>query len=82
MEYKVNLNSQNVSTTVEQDKKELQWSINDVYQNELSLDSLMRTLEVLDTFKRKYPNDETIKRFENIVRNEICMMFGGTLDSE
>lgn len=82
MEYKVNLNSQNVSTTAEQDKKELQWSINDVYQNELSLDSLMRTLEVLDTFKRKYPDDETIKRFENIVRNEICMMFGGTLDSE
>lgn len=82
MEYKVNLNSQNVSTTVEQDKKELQWSINDVYQNELSLDSLMRTLEVLDTFKRKYPDDETIKRFENIVRNEICMMFGGTLDYE
>ena len=82
MEYKVNLNSQNVSTTAEQDKKELQWSINDVYQNELSLDSLMRTLEVLDTFKRKYPDDETIKRFENIVRNEICMMFGGTLDYE
>jgi hypothetical protein len=42
----------------------------------------MRTLEVLDTFKRKYPDDETIKRFENIVRNEICMMFGGTLDYE
>ena len=82
MEYKVNLNSQNVSTTAEQDKKELQWSINDVYQNELSLDSLMRTLEVLDTFKRKYPDDETIKRFENIVRNEICMMFGGSLDYE
>lgn len=82
MEYKVNLNSQNVSTTADQDKKELQWSINDVYQNELSLDSLMRTLEVLDTFKRKYPDDETIKRFENIVRNEICMMFGGTLDYE
>ena len=82
MEYKVNLNGQNVSTTADQDKKELQWSINDVYQNELSLDSLMRTLEVLDTFKRKYPDDETIKRFENIVRNEICMMFGGTLDSE
>ena len=43
-----------------------------------TLDGLVKTLEVLDAFKRKYPNDETIRDFEDIVREEICQMFGGT----
>lgn len=54
------------------------WSINNVYKNEFTIDSLMTTLEVLDIFKRKYPNDETIQNFEDIVREEICQIFGGT----
>ena len=78
----IDTNNQNVSTTLDDGRKELQWDITYVYQNEFTLDSLLKTLEVIDTFKRKYPNDETIKRFENIVRNEICMMFGGSLDYE
>ena len=54
------------------------WSINNVYKNEFTIDSLMTTLEVLNIFKRKYPNDETIQNFEDIVREEICQIFGGT----
>ena len=54
------------------------WSINNVYKNEFTIDSLMTTLEVVNIFKRKYPNDETIQNFEDIVREEICQIFGGT----
>ncbi len=80
MEYKVDPNDPNVSTTMENGKQE--WNINNVYYNELTPNSLLETLEVLDSFKRKYPNDDIIKKFETIVRNEICMMFGGSLNSE
>jgi hypothetical protein len=66
-----------VSTTLENNERK-EWSLNNVYKNEFTVDSLVKTLEVLDTFKRKYPNDETIKDFEDIVREEICQMFGGT----
>ena len=80
MEYNVDPNSPNISTTMETEKHE--WSINDVYYSALTPDILLKTLEVIDTFKRKYPNDDIIKKFETIVRNEICMMFGGSLNVE
>ena len=54
------------------------WSINNVYKNEFTIDGLMTTLKVLSIFKRKYPNDETVQNFEDIVREEICQIFGGT----
>ena len=57
---------------------ERKWNIQDVYATEFSLDELVRTLEVIDIFKRKYPNDETVQNFEDIVRDEICQLFGGT----
>lgn len=73
----VNLNNPNVSSTLGNNESK-EWSLNNVYENEFTIDSLVKTLEVLDTFKRKYPNDETIRDFEDIVREEICQMFGGT----
>ena len=73
----VNLNNPNVSSTLENNESK-EWPHNNVYENEITVDSLVKTLEVLDTFKRKYPNDETIRDFEDIVREEICQMFGGT----
>ena len=79
MDYKVNTNDTNVSTTAE---VKLNWDLSYVYQNEFTLDSLLKTLEVIDTFKRKYPNDDIVEKFEIIIRNEICMMFGGSLNSE
>lgn len=77
MGYIVNINNFNMSSILENNKGKT-WSINNVYKNEFTIDSLMTTLEVLDIFKRKYPNDETIQNFEDIVREEICQIFGGT----
>ena len=77
----VNLNNPNVSTTLENNESK-EWSLNNVYENEFTVDSLVKTLEVLDTFKRKYPNDDIIAGFEEIVREELCNMFGGTLYTE
>ena len=73
----VNLNNPNVSSTLGNNENK-EWSLNNVYKNEFTIDSLVKTLEVLDTFKWKYPNDETIRDFEDIVREEICQMFDGT----
>lgn len=77
MEYTVNTKDPNVSSTLENNERN-EWSLDNVYKNEFTVDNLMKTLEVLDTFKRKYPNDETIMNFEGIVREEICQIFGGT----
>ena len=77
MEYIVNINNFNMSSILENNKGKT-WSINNVYKNEFTIDSLMTTLEVVNIFKRKYPNDETIQNFEDIVREEICQIFGGT----
>ena len=77
MEYIVNINNFNMSSILENNKGKT-WSINNVYKNEFTIDSLMTTLEVVNIFKRKYPNDETIQNFEDIVREEICHIFGGT----
>jgi len=73
----IDLNNPNVSSTLEKNEKK-EWSVENLYKTEFTLDSLVETLQVLDTFKRKYPNDETIQDFEDIVREEICQMFGGT----
>ncbi len=78
-DYKVN-KSQFVSTSTADDQaEEKKWSVRDLYETEFTLDSLVDTLQVLDIFKRKYPNDETIQDFEEIVRDEICQLFGGTI---
>ena len=77
MEYIVNINNFNMSSILENYKGKT-WSITNVYKNEFTIDSLMTTLEVVNIFKRKYPNDETIQNFEDIVREEICQIFGGT----
>ena len=73
----VDLNNPNVSSTLENNEKK-EWSVENLYKTEFTLDSLVETLHVIDAFKRKYPNDETIQDFEDIVREEICQMFGGT----
>ena len=54
------------------------WNIKDLYASEFTLDGLVKTLDIIDIFKRKYPNDETVQNFEDIVRDEICQLFGGT----
>ena len=77
MEYTININNFNMSSILENNKGET-WSINNVYKNEFTIDGLMTTLKMLNIFKMKYPNDETVQNFEDIVREEICQIFGGT----
>lgn len=78
-DYKVN-NDHFVSTsTVDNGAEEKKWNLEDFYKSEFTVDALVRTLEVIDIFKRKYPNDETVQDFEDIVRDEICQLFGGTI---
>jgi len=78
-DYNVN-NVHFVSTSTVDDNvaEEKKWNIDDLYKSEFTVDNLVRTLEVIDIFKRKYPNDETVQDFEDIVRDEICRLFGGT----
>lgn len=79
MEY----NNYNVSTTMDDGMEERKWSLKNVFESELTPENLIDTLKVTDALKRKYPNDETIQDFEEIIRDEICQMFGGTvLDQE
>jgi len=78
-DYKVNRDQYTISTTADVQEENKAWSVNKLYETEFTLDSLVETLQVLDTFKRKYPNDDTIQNFEEIVRDEICGLFGGTV---
>lgn len=78
MDYTVNKDYFNTSTTVD-DVEEKKWTLENLWKTEFTVDSLINTLQVIDIFKRKYPNDETIQDFEDIVRDEICQLFGGTI---
>ena len=78
-DYKVNRSQFVTTSTADDQAEEKKWSVRDLYETEFNLDSLVKTLDVLDTFKRKYPNDDTIQDFEEIVRDEICQLFGGTI---
>ena len=79
MEYIVNPNEPNVSTTATHGKKK-EWDIDNVFEFPYTPENLFKTLQIVDGLKRKYPNDETIAKFEKIIRNEICLMFGGSID--
>ena len=81
-DYKVNRSQFVTTSTADDQTEEKKWSVRDLYETEFNLDSLVKTLDVLDTFKRKYPNDDTIQGFEEIVRDEICRLFGGTILNE
>lgn len=55
------------------------WNISRVYGSDFTVGDLVKVLEIVDVFKRKYPNDETFTNFEECVREEICNIFGGEL---
>ena len=73
MSYKVNKEKSNVSTT---------WSIEKLYETALTVENLVDTLKVVDALKKRYPKDDTIAAFDEIVREELCNMFGGTLNED
>jgi len=80
MDYTINPNDPNVSTTF--NKENDKWSISNLYDTPFTVNSLIETLQVIDIFKKKYPTDEVITDFEDIVRDEICQIFGGTTITE
>jgi len=81
-DYKVNRNAFNVSTTMDDGMEEKKWSLKNVFESELTPENLIDTLKVTDALKRKYPNDDIVQGFEEIIRDEICQMFGGSIFNE
>ena len=79
MDYEVKKNDPNVSTTLDDGTEEKKWTLENLWNTEFTVDSLIDTLQVIDIFKRKYPNDDVVACFEEIVREELCNLFGGTL---
>ena len=82
MEYKIDPNDPNVSTTAgPQTDKEREWDfLKDYYESNIPMESLISALNLTAEFKEMYPGDETVIQFEKLVRHTICKMFGGTLD--
>lgn len=81
MDYNVDTNNPNVSTTVDPIAAK-DWNISKVYESEFTLDSLIETLQVIDIFKRVHPDQEVVAAFEKVVRQTICEMFGGELKND
>ena len=56
------------------------WNLKtNVYAADLSVDDLTDAIAVFEVLKTKYPNDETVADAIEILRNEICMMYGGSI---
>ena len=56
------------------------WNLKtNVYAADLTVDAMTDAIEVFEVLKTKYPNDETVVTAIEILRNEICMMYGGSI---
>ena len=56
------------------------WNLkNYVYKADLTVDEIVAAISVFEVLKIKYPNDETIAVAIEILRDEICQMFGGSI---
>lgn len=56
------------------------WNLKtNVYNSEFTVNELIDSLNVFDRLQQIYPNDENIATSIEILRNEICKMFGGTI---
>lgn len=50
-----------------------------VYEAKLTVDDMVNAIDVFETLKDKYPNDDYIDGAIEILRQEICLMFGGSI---
>ena len=50
-----------------------------VYEAKPAVDDMVNAIDVFETLKEKYPNDEYIDGAIEILRQEICLMFGGSI---
>lgn len=56
------------------------WNLKrDVYNAELTVGEMIDSIRVFEVLKNKYPNDEIIESAIEILREEICNMFGGSI---
>jgi hypothetical protein len=56
------------------------WNLKrDLYDAELTVEELVNAIYVFDRLQRKYPNDETVATSIEILRDEVCQMFGGSI---
>lgn len=59
------------------------WNLVDyVYNAKVSVEDLTDAIRVFEILKEKYPNDENITFAIDILRDEVCQMFGGSIFSE
>lgn len=62
---------------------ENKWNLKQyVYNADISVDDIINTIRVFEILKEKYPNDELIDDAIEVLRNEVCIMFGGTIYCE
>ena len=50
-----------------------------VYTSDVSVEEMTSAIRVFEILKIKYPNDELIDDAIDILRDEICKMYGGTI---
>ena len=59
------------------------WTLkNDVLNTDPTINDMIDTISVLEILQSKYPNDETIESTIEILREEICNCFGGSIYKE
>ena len=59
------------------------WNLKrDLYDAELTVEELVNAIYVFDRLQHKYPNDDTIATAIEILRDEVCQMFGGSIYTE
>ena len=59
---------------------EVKWNLKTfVYDAELTVDEMVNAIYVFTRLQHKYPNDDTIAASIEILRDEICQMFGGSI---
>ena len=50
-----------------------------VYNANLTVEEMTNAIHVFEILHDKYPNDEFVDVAIDILRNEICMMYGGSI---
>ena len=59
------------------------WSLNNnVYCSEFTVEELINAIRVFEVLKTKYPNNEIITDSIELLRNEACNIFGGSIYSD
>ena len=59
------------------------WSLRtDFYKSDLTIEEIVSAIRVFESLQDKYPNDDIIATSIDILREEACKMFGGSICHE